>query len=173
MKLLQKLLIELTKSRARHSNDNALVEGKNGSIIRKHLGYIHIPQRWAKEINQFYRQYFIPYINYHRPCYFPLTVTDSKGKEKKTYPYQSMMTPYEKLKSLPEAASYLKPGITFKVLDVLAYQENDLSSAKKMKQARNHLFQRILKLGTVKKNTVHPVLKLLQNGVAETSSQGL
>ena len=38
VKLLKKLLIELTKSRARHSNDNALVESKNGSIIRKHLG---------------------------------------------------------------------------------------------------------------------------------------
>ena len=37
VKLLKKLLIELTKSRARHANDNALVESKNGSIIRKHL----------------------------------------------------------------------------------------------------------------------------------------
>jgi transposase InsO family protein len=36
-KLLQKLLIEQTKSPARRSNDNALVESKNGSVIRKTL----------------------------------------------------------------------------------------------------------------------------------------
>nr|VFK00645.1 MAG: hypothetical protein BECKLFY1418B_GA0070995_12001 [Candidatus Kentron sp. LFY]VFK02315.1 MAG: hypothetical protein BECKLFY1418A_GA0070994_11892 [Candidatus Kentron sp. LFY] len=41
--LLNKLLIELTKFHTRHGNDNALVESKNGSIVRKHLGYMHIP----------------------------------------------------------------------------------------------------------------------------------
>ncbi len=44
-KLLNKLLIEFTKSRPRHCNDNALVEAKNGSIIRKQFGYVHIPRR--------------------------------------------------------------------------------------------------------------------------------
>ncbi|MCL6272282.1 hypothetical protein M3P05_20410, partial [Sansalvadorimonas sp. 2012CJ34-2] len=44
VKLLNKLKIALTKSRSRHSNDNALVESKNGSVIRKILGYAHIPQ---------------------------------------------------------------------------------------------------------------------------------
>ena len=47
-KLLNKLLIEeQTKSRSRHSNDNAQAESKNGAIVRKHLGYSHIPQRFA------------------------------------------------------------------------------------------------------------------------------
>jgi transposase InsO family protein len=170
VQLLQKLLIELTKSRARHSNDNALVEGKNGSIIRKHLGYMHIPQRFAPDINEFYQQYFIPYINYHRPCYFALTVTDAKGKQRKTYPYQQMMTPYEKLKSLPQAESYLKDDMTFKMLDALSSQETDLIAAKKMKQARSQLFKKIIKIGTVTAETNHPVLKLLQNEVMETSS---
>ena len=41
-RLLEKLLIEQTKSRARRSNDNALVESKNGSVIRKHFGFSHI-----------------------------------------------------------------------------------------------------------------------------------
>jgi transposase InsO family protein len=36
--LLNKLLVELTKSRPYHSLDNALVEGKNGAVIRKHIG---------------------------------------------------------------------------------------------------------------------------------------
>jgi transposase InsO family protein len=37
-KLLKKLLIEFTKSRPRHSNDNALAESKNASVVRKVLG---------------------------------------------------------------------------------------------------------------------------------------
>jgi transposase InsO family protein len=38
-KLLNKLLIEEhTKSRSRHSNDNAQAESKNAAIVRKHLG---------------------------------------------------------------------------------------------------------------------------------------
>ena len=37
--LLNKLLIEQTKSRPRHSNDNGLVEAKNGAVVRKHMGY--------------------------------------------------------------------------------------------------------------------------------------
>ena len=47
--MLNKLLIEEhTKSRSRNSNDNAQAESKNGSIVRKHLGYSHIPQRFAR-----------------------------------------------------------------------------------------------------------------------------
>ncbi len=38
-KLLKKLLIEFTKSRSRHSNDNALADSKNASVVRKILGY--------------------------------------------------------------------------------------------------------------------------------------
>ena len=40
-KLLEKLRVEFTKSRPRHSNDNALAESKNASVVRKHLGYAH------------------------------------------------------------------------------------------------------------------------------------
>jgi transposase InsO family protein len=44
-RLLNKLLIEQTKSRPRHSNDNGLAETKNGAVIRKHMGYGYIPGR--------------------------------------------------------------------------------------------------------------------------------
>ena len=56
-RLLEKLRIEFTKSRARHSNDNALVECKNGHMVRKLLGHAHIPQRWASLLNDFHRQH--------------------------------------------------------------------------------------------------------------------
>ncbi len=83
--LLTKLLIRQTKSRTRHCNDNALVEGKNGSIVRKHLGYSHIPQQYAFQINEFYKNHLNVYLNYHRPCGFAKKIIDVKGKEKKVY----------------------------------------------------------------------------------------
>ncbi len=60
VQLLNKLLIEFTKSRARQTNDNALVESKNGSVVRKHLGYAHIPQRYAQRLNEFHYQHLNP-----------------------------------------------------------------------------------------------------------------
>ena len=99
-KLLEKLLIEFTKSRARQTNDNALAESKNASIVRKYLGYSHIHHKWAPLINEFNQAYLNPYINYHRPCFFAEVIVYNKGKQRKRYPYKQMMTPYEKLKSL-------------------------------------------------------------------------
>lgn len=142
-KLLNKLNIELTKTRPRHSNDNALAESKNGSIIRKHLGYMHIPQKWASKLNSFNKEYLNPYINFHRPCYFAETKIDAKGKEKKLYPYEAMMTPYDKLKSLTNAEQYLKSDITFSALDLLAYSMTDLAAAKLMRVERKKLFAEI------------------------------
>lgn len=136
------MLIELTKSRARQSNDNALVESKNGSIVRKWLGYCHIPQKYAPTINEFLKGYLVPYINYHRPCHYVTIKVDAKtGKEKKQYLYKHMMTPYEKFKSLPDAASYLKPSITFAELDIQASQQTDLEAVKAVQKAREKLFQ--------------------------------
>ncbi len=144
-RLLKKLLIELTKSRPRHSNDNALAECKNGAIVRKWLGYIHIPQQFADNLNTFYRQYFNPYINYHRPCFFPLVKTDKQGKQKKTYPYEAMMTPYEKFCSLEKPEQYLKPEITIASLDIAAKQLTDLEAANQTQLARKKLFNLIFK----------------------------
>jgi len=141
LRLLNKLYIEFTKSRARHSNDNGLVEGKNGSIVRKILGHIHIPQKYAPLINEFNKTYLVPYINFHRPCYFATEKTDKKGKIKKVYEYKNRMTPYEKLKSLPNAETFLKEGISFDSLDKEAVLLTDLEAAKQMQEARGKLFQ--------------------------------
>ena len=142
-RLLNKMLIRFTKSRPRHTNDNGLVESKNGSVVRKQLGYAYIPQRCAELINEFDRDFFNPYINFHRPCFFPVTVIDPKGKVKKTYPYEEVMTPYEKLKSLPQAQSYLRPGVTFEELETIANQMSDNQFAERMVKARSNLFQQI------------------------------
>lgn len=142
-KLLEKLRVEFTKSRPRHSNDNALAESKNGAVVRKHLGYAHIPQQFAARANAFCAGFLNPYVNFHRPCFFPETVTDAKGKERKRYRYEQMMTPYEKLKSLPKASQYLKQGVTFKQLDAVASEMSDNEAAAALNKARQRLFQAI------------------------------
>lgn len=142
-KLLEKLLVEFTKSRSRHTNDNALAEGKNGAIIRKNMGYEHIPQHHAAALNGFYRDYFNPYINFHRPCFFPVITVDKKGKEKKTYPYAQIMTPYEKLRSLKDAEGFLKPEFTLEKLDKIAYSMTDLEAAQRMREAQKKLYKKI------------------------------
>ena len=144
--LLAKLHIEeFTKSRARKTNDNALVESKNGSVVRKHLGYAHIPARFAGAVNDFACNQLSPYLNFHRPCFFPTEQVDERGRVRKHYGYRDMMTPYDKLKSLPDAEQYLKPGITFQKLDAIAYAISDNEAARRLNQARNELFQSINK----------------------------
>ena len=83
--LLNKLLAEQTKSRPRHSNDNGLAECKNGAVVRKHMGYGHIRAAHAEAINEFYREHFNPYLNFHRPCGVPEVVTGVKGKQRRIY----------------------------------------------------------------------------------------
>ena len=132
-----------TKSRPRHSNDNALSESKNASVVRKHLGYAHIPQHCASMVNMFCAGFLNPYVNFHRPCFFPETITDAKGKERNKYRYEEMKTPYEKLKSLPDASQHLKPGVTFEQLDALAAKMSDNDAAAALNKARRKLFQSI------------------------------
>ena len=142
-RLLEKLRIEFTKSRPRQSNDNALAEGKNAAVVRKIFGYTHIAQHHADKINHFNQAALNPYINYHRPCLYPTLIVNSKGKEKKKYAYQDMMTPYEKLKSLKGAPIYLKEGVTFEKLDDIAQAISDNEAADFLQQQRKLLFNHI------------------------------
>ena len=139
--LLNKLLIEQTKSRSGRTNDNALVESKNGSIIRKHMGYWHIEQRHAPRINGFYQEHFNVYLNFHRPCGFATVTVDEKGRRSRKY--ETYQTPYERLKSLPEAASHLCPGVSFKVLDEIAARHSDNECARRMQEAKDKLFRAV------------------------------
>ncbi len=141
--ILNRLHIRQTKSRPRKHNDNALVETKNGSIIRKTFGYFHIPatQENARLLNEFCRTWLNPYLNFHRPCGFATKRIDRKGKEKKIY--ETYMTPYEKLKSLPHGDGYLQRGILFEDLDRIAHGESDTEFALKMNEAKAIMFRRL------------------------------
>src|ERR1035438_9658557 len=97
--MLGKLLAEFTKSRASRTQDNALVEGKNGAVIRKLIGYGHIGGEHAERVHKFYAAHLNPYLNFHRPCGFATVTVDARGKRKRLYKAEDYATPYEKLKS--------------------------------------------------------------------------
>jgi hypothetical protein len=142
-RMLNKLHIELSKSRPRRHEDNGLAETKNGGVIRKEMSYSHIRKRYARLINAWYQDWFNGYLNYHRPCGFVTTTTDHKGKERKVYKPQDYMTPYSKLKSLLAAEQYLKPGVSFAQLDKLEEALSDTDYAVAMRKAKYRLEQKI------------------------------
>ncbi len=139
--LLNKLLIEQTKSRPRHSNDNGLVESKNSAVIRKHMGFGHIAHQHADVVNQFHRQHLNPYLNFHRPCGVPQLITQANGKTKRVYP--NYRTPFEILSQIPEMGRFLRPGVTPAALHQQARQQSDTDAAREMQLAKKELFSRI------------------------------
>lgn len=141
-KLLQKLLVEQTKSRSRHSNDNALAESKNASVVRKHMGYSHIPQKFAKPINAFYQEVFNPWLNLHRPCMFASETVSPKGKVVKRYRHEDVKTPLAALTQLcDKGLARLKPGVTLAALQAMADAQTDLAAAQEMQRAKAELFR--------------------------------
>lgn len=144
-KLLDKLRVEFTRSRPRHSNDNGLAETKNGAVVRKLFGYEHIPQRHAGRFNTFCVEYLNPFLNFHRPCLFATDVPDPKkpGRIKKVYRAKSAMTPLDKFSSLPDASKFLREGVTLEDLQQLAYALTDVQAAEELNEARAALFKRV------------------------------
>lgn len=142
--VLQKLLIEQTKSRSGRCNDNALIESKNGSVVRKHMGHWHIPKYEARKINGFYRDCFNEFLNFHRMCAYPTTiVNEENGKKKKIY--EEMMTPCQKLLSIPNIEQYLKEGVTRESLEERMTRMSHVESAKNMHEKKQKLFADIKK----------------------------
>lgn len=140
--LLRRLLIEQTKSRPRKSNDNGLVESKNGAVIRKHMGYGYIAAAHAEDIARFYQCHFNPYLNFHRPCGQPERIVDASGKEK--YVYRQYATPWETLRELlramPDAPSRLRPELSIQALERIANTHSDTEAARGMQAAKRKLF---------------------------------
>ncbi len=137
-KLLKKLLIDQTRSRPRHSNDNGQVEAKNGAVVRKHMGYTHIAAPHAAAIERFYEEYFNPYLNFHRPCGVPEVVVNRKGKEQRVYRWYA--TPWEILRQIPDLARELRDGITIAELEQRARAQTDTEAAEEMQEAKRKLF---------------------------------
>src|SRR5260370_2272158 len=144
--LLNKLLVEQTKSRPRHSNDNGLVEAKNGAVIRKLMGYGHIAAEHAKDIGLFYREELNPYLNFHRPCGVPEMIVNAKGKQRRIYPWYA--TPWEILRQLPDLARHLRPEVSVAELQRKPNAQSDTQAAANMQAAKRKLLAKILRRRT-------------------------
>jgi hypothetical protein len=145
--LLNSLLARQTKSRSGRTNDNALVEGKNGSVIRKHLGYGHIERKYAPLIDQFYQERFITYLNFHRPCAFATVTVDAKGRRRRKY--ETYQTPYERLRSIRGVSRHLREGVSLEALDKIAGAQSDNEAATAMQEARHRLFKQLARHGAL------------------------
>jgi transposase InsO family protein len=139
--LLRKLHAEFTKSRACRSQDNALVEGKNGAVIRKLMGYGHIAGQHAEALQKFYREHLNPYLNFHRPCGFATVSWDRRGKRQRKYKTEDYRTPFEKLQSLPAVEQFLKPGVSLPELEKRALAISDTVCAVRMNTAKTKLLR--------------------------------
>jgi len=139
--MLDKMLIEQTKSRPRQSGDNGLVETKNGAIVRKHIGYGYIDAKHADDLNDFYCQYLNPYLNYHRPCAQADVKIDEKGRKRVSY--KRYQTPLETLSLLDKPAQYLRDGRSMNALKRVAEAISDTDAAHRMQQAKVKLFDRL------------------------------
>ncbi|PIZ71639.1 hypothetical protein COY07_04505, partial [Candidatus Peregrinibacteria bacterium CG_4_10_14_0_2_um_filter_43_11] len=104
-------------------------------------------RRTENFINFKLRNYFgkLVYLNFHRPSAYAKEAIDKKGKRKRTYSPENYMIPYEKLRSLPKASEYLKPGITFEKLNEITYAESDTEYAKRMQKEKIKMFKTIFR----------------------------
>jgi transposase InsO family protein len=145
--LLTKLSAEFTRSRPRHSNDNGLVETKNGVVVRKLFGYQHIAQRHAVAFNTYCRELLNPFLNFHRPCLFATERPDPKkpGRIQRIYRPIDAMTPLDKLTSLPNAATFLRDTVTLSSLHQQAQMQTDVQAARAVQLARTALFKSVFK----------------------------
>ena len=66
---------------------------------------------------------------------------DRRGKQKRIYQTADYSTPYDKLKSLPNAEQYLKQGVSFEQLDRAAHALSDTECARRMKRAKEKLLR--------------------------------
>lgn len=144
--MLDELRIKQTKSRSRHSNDNALAESKNASVVRKYIGHAHIPKEYAPVINNFYKKTFNPWLNLHRPCMFATCEISAKGKVVKTYKHGDTKTPLEAVVLLEKQGLVkLKSATILAELLAEAKGKTDLKAAQEMQREKSELFASFIK----------------------------
>lgn len=82
--------------------------------------------------NDFCKAHLNPFLNFHRPCLFGTEVPDPKkpGRLRRIHRHEDVMTPLEKLASLPDAGLFLREGITLQGLHNLALSQSDIEAAR-------------------------------------------
>ena len=114
-------------------------------MVRRVFGYAHIPQHFAALINTFCTQHLTAFINLHRPCLFATEIADARkpGRVRKVYRHADVMTPLDKLASLPPTLRNLRPGVQLQTLQGQARSMSDLHAALRVNEARQALFKTI------------------------------
>ena len=97
--------------------------------------------RCAPLLDDFYRQYLNPYLNYHRPCAQAEVQIDEKGR--KRVRYRRYQTPLETLLGLHQPAQYLRHGLSINALKRIAGALSDTDAAHRMQQAKTKLFEKL------------------------------
>ena len=130
---------EFTKSRAHRTTDNALVEGKNGALLRKHIGHEPIAACHAAELQRFLHRR----VQFVLELSSPLRVRHGGGGRQRQAPAplsaRDYRTPYEKLLSLDNGESHLKPGSRAAFLEQQARRMSDTECALRMQQRKRKL----------------------------------
>jgi hypothetical protein len=125
--------ITFTRGRVGRKNDNAFVEEKNWSVVRRLVGYARYdtPKQVA-QLNALYRVYCL-YFNHFLPL-TKLVKTERKGSRVKKI-YDAPKTPYQRVLDAPEVSDALKAKLrrTHAKLDVvmLKRQVDELLAALK------------------------------------------
>jgi len=139
-RLLKRLQVAFTASRPSRTTDNALVEGKNGAVVRKWMGWGLLGAGAARQVQRFFREELNPYLNFHRPCGFAEVTIDARGRRRRRYRADRYRTPFEQLSALPGWERYLKPGVTRESLERTARAMSDTEAAQRLQAARQRLF---------------------------------
>ena len=106
-------------------------------MLRKHLGYGHIPGRFAEPLNRFNREVLTPYL-------FASEREDPRtGRVRKRYRHGDVRTPYERLRDLQDAKQCLRPGVGFAQLDAQERALTDLEAARRLNAQRDALFREL------------------------------
>ena len=90
-------------------------------------------------MQRFYMADFNYYLNYHRPCGFATIEVSDNGKRRRHYRLDDYRTPYEKLLSLDDWQSCLKPGIGAARLEQQALRMSDTECVLRMQQRKRKL----------------------------------
>lgn len=109
--------IELTRSRAYKKNDQAWIEQKNGSVVRRLVGYGRLEgEQAAAVLDELHREARL-YVNFFLPC-FKLKSKIREGA-KVSKKYEPPMTPYERLLANARVTELQKVALreTFHALD--------------------------------------------------------
>lgn len=144
-RMLELERIDFTRSRPRRCNDNALAESKNGNVVRRQFGHAYVPAEKTPEFNAFCKDYLNPFLNLHRPCLFGTEVPDPKkpGRLRRVHRQADVMTPLEKLVSLPEAERFMRTGVTIEGLKEEARRMTDIEAARQVREARQTMMDQI------------------------------